>query len=174
MNKKNLSAILFNFGVLLVGICLILWAEKVTNFVSISLGCLICLYGIITIVSYFKVKDKLFNDTLHFIYGIFILVIGSVLIFRVDFLKELISFIVGIYIVLASIIKLYDVIITRKNNSVKLTGSLVLSIIGLLIGLLCIAGKFLIPDIILKFIGYMLVVYSLIDTSNLIIIGKNK
>lgn len=174
MNKKNLSAILFNFGVLLVGICLILWADKVTNLVSIALGCLICLYGIINIVSYFKVKDKLFSDTVHFIYGIFILVFGFVLIFRVDFLKELISFIVGIYITLASIIKLYDVIITRKNNSIKLTGSLILSIIGLLIGLLCIAGKFLIPDIILKFIGYMLVVYSLIDTSNLIIIGKNK
>ena len=58
MNKKNLSAILFNFGVLLVGICLILWADKVTNLVSIALGCLICLYGIINIVSYFKVKDK--------------------------------------------------------------------------------------------------------------------
>lgn len=174
MNKKNISLILFNFGVLLIGVCLILWAEQVTNLVSIVLGSLIVLYGIINIVGYFKVKDKIFNDTMHFIYGIFILVIGSVLIFRVDFLKELISFIVGIYIVLASIIKLYDVMITRKNNNVKLTSSLILSLVGILVGILCLVGKFLIPDIILKFIGYMLIVYSLIDTSNLIILGKNK
>ena len=174
MIKKNFNAILFNFGILVLGICLIIWADKVTSLVSILLGSIIVLYGIISIISYFKVKDKVFNDTLHFVYGIFILVIGSVLIFRVDFLKELISFIIGIYIVLASIIKLYEYIIVRKNNNIKLTSSLVLSIIGLILGILCIVGKFLVPDIIVIVIGYILVIYSLVDTSNIVILGKNK
>lgn len=174
MDKKKISNILFNLVVLVVGICLILWADKVTNVVSIALGCLICLYGIISIVSYFKVKDKVFNDTVHFVFGIFVLVLGFVLIFRVNFLKELISFIVGIYITLASIIKLYDYMVTKKKTEKKLTSSLVLSLVGLLVGILCIVGKFLLPDIILVFIGYMLVVYSLVDTANMIILGKNK
>ena len=170
MNKEKISAVLFNFGILLVGISLILWADKVTNIVSIVLGCLIVFYGIINIVNYFKVKAKEFGDSMHFVYGIFIVVIGSVLIFRVNFLKELVSFIVGIYILLASIIKLYDYFVNKKNNNIKLTSSL----IGIVIGILCIVGKFLLPDIILNFIGYMLVIYSLVDTSNLIILGKNK
>ena len=174
MIKKNLNAILFNFGILVLGICLIIWADKVTSLVSILLGSIIVLYGIISIISYFKVKDKVFNDTLHFVYGIFILVIGSVLIFRVDFLKELISFIIGIYIVLASVIKLHEYIIVKKNNNIKLTSSLVLSIIGLVLGILCIVGKFLIPDIIVLLIGYILVMYSLVDTANMVILGKNK
>ena len=170
MNKEKISAVLFNFGILLVGISLILWADKVTNIVSIVLGCLIVFYGIINTINYFKVKDKVFSDSMHFVYGIFIVVIGSVLIFRVNFLKELVSFIVGIYILLASIIKLYDYFVNKKNNNIKLTSSL----IGIVIGILCIVGKFLLPDIILNFIGYMLVIYSLVDTSNLIILGKNK
>ena len=174
MNKEKISAVLFNFGILLVGISLILWADKVTNIVSIVLGCLIVFYGIINIINYFKVKDRVFGDSMHFVYGIFIVVIGSVLIFRVNFLKELVSFIVGIYILLASVIKLYDYFVTKKNNNVKITSSLILSLIGVVIGILCIVGKFLLPDIILNFIGYMLVIYSLVDTSNLIILGKNK
>lgn len=174
MEKKKISAILFNFIILILGICLIMWADKVTSLVSILLGCLIGLYGIVNIVSYFRVKDKIFNDTVHFVYGIFILVFGFVLIFRVDFLKELISFIVGIYITLASGIKLYDYFLVKKNDNTKLTSSLVLSLVGLIIGILCIVGKFLIPDIILVVIGYMLVVYSLVDTANIVILGKNR
>ena len=174
MIKKNINAILFNLGILILGISLIIWADTVINMVSTVLGILICLYGMVNIVNYFRVKENVFNDTLHFVYGIFILVIGCVLIFRVDFLKELISFVIGIYIVLASVIKLHEYIVVKKNNSIKLTSSLVLSIIGLVLGILCIVGKFLIPDIFVILIGYILVMYSLVDTANIVILGKNR
>ena len=104
MNKKNMSGILFDLIILFLGVCLILWADKVTSLVSIILGILISLYGVINIVNYFKVKDKLMNDTMHFIYGILILVLGGVLIFRVNFLKELISFLIFSNIHLKSLI----------------------------------------------------------------------
>lgn len=173
MNKKNMSGILFDLIILFLGVCLILWADKATSLVSIILGILISLYGVINIVNYFKAKDKLMNDTMRFIYGILILVLGGVLIFRVNFLKELISFIVGIYIILASAIKLHNYFVIKKSNSSnKLISSLVLSIIGLVIGIFCIVGKFIISDFILVVIGYVLVIYSLIDISNTFILGK--
>lgn len=174
MIKKNYKLILFNIGMLLLGVFLVLWADKVTKLVSILLGLLIILYGGLNIVNYFKVKEKETRDNIHFIYGIFILIIGFVLIFRVDFIKELISFVVGIYIILASCIKLHNYFVLKKNNDTKLTSSLVLSIIGIVIGILCLVGKFFIPDVVLMLVGYVLIIYSLIDIINIIILGKTK
>lgn len=172
MKKNNLSEILMLLCVLVLGVCLTIWADKVTNIVSIFLGILGVLYSIIIFVNYFRNNSRLLNDRLGFIYGIVILVIGFVLIFRVDFLKELISFVIGIYIILTSIIKLHESITISKNIKTTLTSAIVLAILGIVIGILCIVGKVLFPDIIIKYIGIMLILYSVISIINTIIIGK--
>lgn len=172
MKKNNLSEILMLICVLVLGICLTIWADKVTNIVSIFLGILAVLYSVVVFVNYFRNNTKVLNDRLGFIYGIIILVIGFVLIFRVDFLKELISFVIGIYVILTSIIKLHESIILSKNINTKMTTSIILSVVGIIIGILCIVGKFLVPDIIVKYIGVMLILYSVISITNIIIIGR--
>ena len=140
--------------------------------VSIFLGILAILYSIIVFVNYFRNNSKLMNDRLSFIYGIIILVIGFVLIFRVDFLKELISFVIGIYVILTSILKLHESIVLSKNSNTKMTSAIVLAIIGIFLGILCIVGKLLFPDIIIKYIGIMLILYSIISIVNTVIIGR--
>lgn len=172
MKKNYLSEILMYLCLLALGLALTIWADKVTNIVSIILGIVAIMYGVIVSVNYFKNQNKVFNDSLTFIYGIIVMVIGFVLVFRVSVLKELISFIIGIYIVLSSILKLSESVSVGKKINVKLKGATILSIIGIFIGILCIAGKFLIPDIIIKFIGIMLIIYSIISVVELILINK--
>ena len=169
MNKKNLSEILLNLMILALGVCLLLWADKVTTIVSILLGCIGVLYGLILVYNYFKSEEKLAIDTLHFIYGIIILVIGFILIFRVEFVKELISFVVGIYVVLSGILQLQEIFLLKKNNNIQVKGMIILSLIEILIGIMCIVGKFLLPDIMLKFMGVMLVMYSTLRIISLIV-----
>ena len=115
MEKNKLSEMLLSFIIFLLGICLVVWADKVTSIVSILLGSLAILYGIVTFVKYYKNDSKVTGDRLHFIYAIIVMVIGFVLVFRVNFLKELISFIIGIYIVLSSVVKLQDALIKNKK-----------------------------------------------------------
>ena len=115
MRDKKISDVVLAICLLIFGIFLVIWADRITKIVSILLGIVGILYAIMIFVNYFKVKDKTFGNTLNFIYGIFILVIGFILVFRVEFLKELISFIVGIYIVLSSTIKLYEILKLQKK-----------------------------------------------------------
>ena len=136
------------------------------------LGILAIIYGIMTFISYFRTKGKTFGEMLSFIYGIVVLVIGFILVFRVDFLKELISFVVGIYIVLTSLLKLHEILITQKSSNIKLTSSVVITLLGVILGVLCICGKFLIPDIIVSFIGIILVIYSIMFIINIIILKR--
>ena len=92
------------------------------------------------------------------------------MIFRVDFLKELISFIIGIYILLSSIIKLSDAISLSKNTNNK--KSIIASLLLVLVGIMCIAGKFIIPDAMITFLGIMLTLYSIISIIDVIVLNK--
>ncbi|MBR7041917.1 MAG: DUF308 domain-containing protein [Bacilli bacterium] len=172
MKKEILSEVLMSVCVLVLGICLTIWADKVTKLVSILLGVIAVIYGLSALISYFSNKEKVFNDNMEFIVGIVVLVIGGVLIFKVDFLKELVSFIIGIYILLASALRLSETIKLGKKLNSKMTTSVVLSIIGIVLGIMCITFKFLFPDMIVTYIGILLIIYSVINIANLVIVGR--
>ncbi len=174
MKKTIWADVLMLLCTLVLGICLVVWAEKVTTVVSILLGCVAIFYGIAAFINYFGDQEKVMADRMQFILGIVVLVIGFVLIFKVNFLKELVSFIIGIYIILSSALKLKECLTIKKELKVKLTGALVLSILGILIGIMCIVGKFIITDMIVKYIGIMLIIYSIISLVELILVRVKK
>ena len=172
MKKEIGNEIIMNIGILLLGICLTLWADKVTNLVSILLGIIAVVYAVYGFIGYFRNKERQIVDNLQLIYAITMLVIGGILIFKVDFLKELVSFIIGIYILLSSIIRLQEVIQVGKDLNTKVTSSIILSLVGIFIGVMCIVGKFLVPDIIITYIGILLIIYSIINVVNLVMIRR--
>ena len=172
MKKKILNDIIVDVCILLLGISLVVWADKVTNIVSIMLGLIAILYSVVIFVNYFKKQDKLVSDTMTFTYGIVLFVIGIILIFRVDFLKELISFIIGIYIILTSAMRLHETISVSKDTNIKMTSAMVLAIIGIVVGLLAITLKLIFPDIIVKYIGILLVIYSVVNIANIVIVRR--
>jgi len=172
MKKTFWAEVLMLVCTLILGTCLFIWADKVTTLVSILLGCIAVIYGIAAFINYFNNDDRIINDRMQFIFGIVILVIGFILIFKVDFLKELVSFIIGIYILLSSIIKLRDCIKFSKELKTKMTGALVLSILGIIIGIMCIVGKFVISDMIVKYIGVMVIIYSIISFIELLLVKR--
>lgn len=172
MKKEFWTETLMLVCTLILGVCLTVWADKVTTLVSILLGCLAVLYGIVAFINYFGNQEKIMHDRMQFIFGIVVLVIGFVLIFKVDFLKELVSFIIGIYIVLSSVLRLKECLDVKKELNVKMTGALILSILGIVIGLMCIIGKFIISDMIVKYIGIMLIIYSIISFAELVMVKR--
>ena len=172
MKKEVISEILLNVCVFILGVCLTIWADKVTSLVSILLGSLAVIYGMVAFIGYFSNQDRVLYDRMQFVFGIVVLVIGGILIFKVDFLKELVSFVIGIYILLSSILKLYECISIGKKMNTKMTAAIVLSIIGIVIGIMCITFKFLVPDMVVKYIGILLIVYSIINIIQAIIVKR--
>ena len=47
-----------------------------------------------------------------------------------------------------------------------------LSIVGIIIGIMSIVGKFLFPDIIVTYIGIMLIIYSVTSIINVVLINR--
>ena len=173
MKKIDWSSILVDIIFFIVGLCLYMWADKVTNLVSILIGIVFIIYGLYMIIYYFRINNKNGIDNFKLVYGIIAMVFGGILVIKTSFLKELISFVIGIYIVLASIFKMQEAI-DLKDKYPGYSKPLIVSIIGLIIGLLCTIGKFIIPDIINMIIGLMLMVYSVLDIISLVMISVNK
>lgn len=171
MNSSRIKDALVSLLMIVFGICLFIWAEKVTNTISILIGIAITLYALIGFFQYFRNKDK---DNILLIWSIISLAIGIVILSNTSFLKELISFIIGIYIMLSNIIRLIDIINLKKLTNIKFTSSIVIVIIGIILGILCMIGKFMIPDVFIKFIGIILIINGLLDIINILLLNKGR
>jgi len=172
-NKAFFALSLIDIILLILGIALLIWADKVVNGISIAIGSLFVLYAVYNFIAYFR-SEKKAADITKLIAGIAMIIAGGFLIVQTNFIKEIISFIVGIFVIFESMIKLQDSLKLRKANKEAAKMPLILSVISLVCGVLCIFGKILIPDIFLQILGVMLIIFSFSDICGLLTIRKNR
>jgi Uncharacterized conserved protein len=166
--KKIAPPIIIDVIMLVLGISLLIWAGTVTNVISITIGILFLLYATFNFVGYFRIKEKKARDIPALITGIALLVAGIFLCTQTHFIKEVISFIVGIFIILESMLRIQDALMFRKSHPDSFKTPLILALIGLLCGVLCILGKILIPDIMFQVLGAMIVIFAFADISSIL------
>lgn len=169
--KNQISDILGSLFITIFGICLVAWADSITKLLSIAIGTVFVLFGAVRIINYYKNREL--NNIFDLVFAIILLVIGGVLIFRASFLKEMISFIVGIYIILASINGFINALKVYNENH-KMNKPMIMYGICLVIGVLCALGKFILPDIILQFIGVLMTIYGIMSIISSLLVGNEK
>ena len=170
-SKKYIAPVLADIIMLILGITLLIWADKVVNGISMAIGGLFILYAVYNFIAFLR-AEKRSSETTKLVAGLAMVIAGIFLITQTGFIKELISFVVGIFIIIASMFRLQDSFKLRKINKEAAKLPLISSAISLLCGVLCILGKLLIPDIFLQILGVMLIIFSFSDISGLLTIRK--
>ncbi len=165
--KSRFSDIGLSVCIFVIGLCLLLWAEKVTNLVSQIFGTVLILYSIYQIILYVKSDIK---KILILLYTILFLVIGIILVVRPTIVSEIISFVIGVYIILMSVKNIGLALEFKDSPNYKL--GVCLGIAEIIIGILCVLGKMLIPNIVLRFIGLLLVIYGVINIIDAIVVPR--
>jgi len=163
--KDKLIDIFVSVCFFAIGISLLLWAEKVTNTVSQIIGAVMILYGIFVSINYYRSSDKKVSDI---IFAIILITGGIILVVKPNIVTELISIVIGAYVILASIIRLRFVLEVKENLNYNLGFGL--SILGIVLGILCIVGKLLIPNIVLQFVGILLMIYAITNIINIVVL----
>ena len=166
-----MAPVLADVLLLILGITLLIWADKVVSGISVAIGALFILYAVYNFIAYLR-SEKSGSDIAKLIAGIAMLIAGIYLITQTNFIKEIISFVVGVFIIIESMIRLQDSLKLRKTHKDIAKAPLILSSIGLTCGVLCILGKILIPDIFLQILGVMLILFSFADISGFLTIRK--
>ena len=158
--------------ILALGICLLIWADKVTSLISVIIGATFLVYAAYNFIAYVRVENKTSTEYAKLITGIALAIAGAFLIFQKDFIKEIISLIIGIFVLVESIFRLQDTLNSRHANP-NYKNALILSVIGVVCGALCIFGKIIVPDVMLQVLGVMLIIFAFVDMAGGIMVSKS-
>lgn len=161
-----------NVILLALGICLLIWADKVTSLISIAIGALFLVYAAYNFIAWYRVENRNMGDNAKLITAIALGVSGAFLIIEKDFLKELISIVLGIFLLIESIFRLQDALNSKKFNP-NYKNALILAIIGVVCGALCIFGKIIVPDLVVQVIGVLLIIFAVSDMTGGIMIKQS-
>ena len=161
-----------NVILLALGICLLIWADKVMSLISIALGVLFLVYAAYNFIAWYRVENRNVSDNAKLITAIALTVAGGFLIVENGFLKELISIIVGVFLLIESIFRLQDALNSKKFNP-NYKNALVLAIIGVVCGALCIFGKIIIPDLMVQILGVLLIIFAISDMTGGIMVKNS-
>lgn len=170
-NKKSKKKTIFgsisiNVILLVVGVCLAIWADEVTNLISIILGILLTLIAAYYVIDYIRDKNREDGDgeISKIIAAVFLALIGCFFIFNASFIKEFISLVVGIGLAISGLSGLHDALDLRKSNPEDYKKPLIFAILSVVFGALCILGKLVVPDLMLRILGVMMILFSISST----------
>ena len=166
--SSNLEKIVSAVALAVVGICFVVWADKVTEWIAIALGALALIVAIVRAVRFFRLNPEQ-RTTTDLFSVILIAAVGVLLVSRANFVKEAISFIIGVYIVLSCSVQLMILSGLRRHGIMV---SRACPIVGVMIGILCITGQFIIPDALAVVTGVALIIYGVVYIIGLVIIQK--
>lgn len=160
MMKKNSKVSLISGIVFFVlGIIIFLNPEILVKTISYGLGGLLILIGIYKTVNYY-IQDKRLGvvNRNEIAFGITAIILGVVFIFLADAIELLLRFVVGGWLVIAGLNKIFSTFYTRDRNS-KFYSLLVVGIILICIGLYII----LVSNLALSIIGLFMMLYGITD-----------
>lgn len=160
--RKFSMPIYMNIVLLALGIALVIWADKVTSLISIIIGATFLVLAAYNLIAYLRVENRDMKEIPKLVSAIALGIAGGFLIIQNGLIKEVISIVVGIFLLIESIFRLQDALESKKSNP-NYKNPLILSIIGIVLGMLCIFGKIIIPDLMLQVFGIILIIFSIVD-----------
>ena len=134
--------------------------------ISIVLGGIILVSGIIALIDYFGSK---YNPSL--ISGVITSIIGLILIINTKLVASILPFVLGIYFTINGINRL-QYSLELKKEKMNYLSSFIVSILIIVCGVLFIINPFGGALVITKVMGIFMIVYALLDLTNTIIIKK--
>lgn len=170
--KKFSMPVSLNIILLALGLCLVIWADKVTSLISIAMGVMLLVVAAYNFIAWYRVENRNLSDNAKLVTSIVFAIAGGFLIINNGFLKELISIVIGIFLLIEGILRLQDTLNSKSYNK-NYNNALILAIIGIVCGALCLFGKIIVPDLMIQVIGIMLIIFAIVDMTGGIMITKS-
>lgn len=157
------TSLVFSIILFFIGLFLVMRAETTLNVISYIIGVMLILWGTVQVITALANKETENNNYLSagFIFGVFSIVIGIVVIINPKIIASIIPFVIGIWMVINGVTKLYYAISVNKIQ--KSTPAIVISLIILACGIFLIVNPFKGAEILTQIIGASIMVYSVLD-----------
>ena len=169
LKKSGWISILESIIFIILGFILVFNPEGTIKFISYVLGAIFIIIGLFKIMSYFGAKGK--NDFYNYdiIYGILAIVIAIITIVYSSTIASLLRIIIGVWIIYTSLVRFSSALRLRQLSNKIWVYSLILAFVMFVCGLFIALN----PGVITTTIGIIMIVYSIIDIAETIILMKN-
>ena len=162
------TSIIVSLALILVGIFLIMYPETTLSFLSYGAGIILLVTGLIPTINFFISKENQKYLDISFLFGIVCIIVGVVIIINPKIVGSIVPLLIGIWMIINGVIKLYYSILI--NKTIKSIASIIVALFILACGLLLVLNPFSGAVALTIIIGIFLVVYSLLDLAECIII----
>ena len=167
MKKMYATSLVTSIIMFILGVFLLVRPDFIINIVSTIIGLVILVPGIISLIDYFKTKYMA-----NLVIGVIAGVLGIVFIFNSKLISSILPFVLGIFFIVNGINRLQYALELRKSNNKNFVASLVISIVIILSGILFVINPFGGALVITKVMGVFMIIYSILDIVNSIIIKR--
>ena len=156
---KNLTISFVVLAILyvLLGLVLLLWPVTVMDVLCYLTGGILLLYGIFAIVGFCRTEERRAGSFLALLLGIVAAAVGVVLLFQPTLFQNILTMILGIYILIDGLLNLKRALELRRMEHGGWTIHLVLSLITVVLGLVVVFWPMLAGATLVQLIGAALV-----------------
>ena len=162
-----------NIILLALGICLVIWADKVTSLISIIIGVTFLVCAAYNFIAWYRVENRSIGENTKLLSAIALAIAGTFLIVQNGFIKEIISIFVGVFLLIESIFRLQDALNSKKYNNPNYKNTIILALVGIVCGALCVFGKIIVPDLMMQALGVLLIIFAFVDMTGGIMVSKS-
>lgn len=135
LKELKWSAILTSVGYIAAGVVLVLYPELSANVICYVFGIASCVFGVVSLTTYFllNIKDSLFRN--EFVIGIMAIIAGILMITKRDLLLELVPIFLGLVIITSGFTKLQRAVVAYRIGYDKALVYSLLALISIVFGI---------------------------------------
>ena len=170
LKKMSITSIVFAILFILIGLFLIIRPADALHLVSYAVGIIFLIWGLISMTKFFSKKNSENYLEVDFILGAFVFIFGIIILIKPDTIASIIPLLFGIWMLVNGVTKLsYSINIYREKKSFA---SIIVSLLIIICGVLLIFNPFSAAEILAQLIGISLIVYSILDLIECLVIRK--
>ncbi len=172
MNQMNKSSLVITIIVtLVIGILFVVFPKNIINLLSYIIGTVLIVLGLINILMYFK-TNPIEGMSFGFAIGLILLIFGSYLMVRTEFILSTLSVFFGFFIMINGIFSLQVAVDSIRAKTSKWKAIIIMAIINTLLGIIILYNPFVGTEALVMYIGVFMIVVSVLNFLTLFIVKK--
>lgn len=168
LKRSNWTDIVISLLFAFLGILLIAKPVEMVSVISILLGTVLFMMGVLKLVDYFTSKDR--EDYLLTI-ALIAVILGVIVLFCADVITGIFRILLGIWIIAAGIKNFQTTLVWKDTKSGLWTVTLVCSMLMIIAGIVVLVSN----TLVMQIVGVVILIYAILDIiSRMIFIKKVK
>ena len=157
-NARN-NLVISSIILCITGLVFMIFSETMVNMIGWILGGILCIIGIVQMIGYIRSR----TSVMPLLVSIISLVVGVLLFMHPGWVMSLLSVIIGIYILIEAALKIKVVVEAKKQAAKGWWVLLVVTLIGITMGILLIVNPFGISRAFMFVLGLAFLISGVLD-----------